>query len=371
MSCTSTPEGREVVIVAAAGSGLSPAVCVSLFGALVREGAGLPRPSDADWALWVSAVAARSAAREGLPAPAGPVLWPVSSVPEGPVFYALRRLVRRARRQAVVDTFGSVAVPLLPAGTDRARWQAGPDGRPAHVWYAAYGTNTDFARLAVYVGGGRPPGGSRTYLGCRDTTRPEAGVPVLLPGLVQFAGRSSAWGGSSVGFLDPTGDGCSLGRAWLVTSAQLDDLVAQETGREVDGSLCGLTAALASGRNRSRRAYGTVVHVGDLWGAPVVTATGPWTVNEVLLGPGCPGTDLVPPRSGRPSAAYARTVHRGLTQTFGVSARDTADYLAGSPGGDLWDTEALAAALDDPGFTDAPCADTSCADAARVRVTAR
>jgi len=54
--------------------------------------------------------------------------------------------------------------------------------RPRQVWYASYGSNTHVDRLAVYLTGGRPPGGARSCPGCRDPRMPTRSVAVELTG---------------------------------------------------------------------------------------------------------------------------------------------------------------------------------------------
>ncbi len=47
---------------------------------------------------------------------------------------------------------------------------------------ATYGSNMSGARLAAYLTGGVPPGGSRADPGARDSSPPRRSVPVDLPG---------------------------------------------------------------------------------------------------------------------------------------------------------------------------------------------
>ena len=70
------------------------------------------------------------------------------------------------------------------------------------VWYVAYGSNMNAARFACYISGGRPRGGSRTYLGCRDQSPPRRDVGIHLGGGITFAGSSTVWGGG-IAFYDP------------------------------------------------------------------------------------------------------------------------------------------------------------------------
>lgn len=58
----------------------------------------------------------------------------------------------------------------------------------SYVWYVSYGSNMASDRLACYLEGGRPPGGTRVNPGARDRRLPARSIPVDLPGTVYFAG---------------------------------------------------------------------------------------------------------------------------------------------------------------------------------------
>ena len=63
------------------------------------------------------------------------------------------------------------------------------------VWYVAYGSNLSLTRFRCYLAGGRPAGGMRDYVGCRDKRDPERIVSVDVPGGLVFAGESKTWSG--------------------------------------------------------------------------------------------------------------------------------------------------------------------------------
>jgi hypothetical protein len=181
------------------------------------------------------------------------------------------------------------------------------------VWYIAYGSNLSAQRFACYISGGRPWGGSRTYLGCRDRTPPRRDVGIRLTGGVIFAGSSRVWGGG-MAFYDPSADGEMAARAYLLTFGQLSDVVAQEIWGPIGSNLA---LAEESGRRWPvpSRAYDTLLHVDDRDGAPMFTIT-------------C-SRKLEP---APPSASYLRTMLDGLAETFGCTAERRADYLLGAPG---------------------------------------
>ncbi|MFI6147270.1 histone deacetylase [Streptomyces sp. NPDC051109] len=162
---------------------------------------------------------------------------------------------------------------------------------PDRVWYAAYGSNMHMDRLAAYIAGGRPPGATRTYPGCRDRRAPERSIAVELAGRPYFATESPVWTGGR-GFYDPTAPGRTRGRAHLVTVGQMSDIAAQEMceepGRDLD-----LATVLREGRCEvGRGRYETLICPGTIDGIPVLMFRAPWTLQDV---------DVL-----MPSAAYLR-----------------------------------------------------------------
>ena len=185
------------------------------------------------------------------------------------------------------------------------------------VWYVAYGSNLSAQRFACYVRGGRPRGGSRTYLGCRDQTPPRRDVAIRLTGGVTFAGSSTVWGGG-MAFYDPCTDGEMAARAYLLTSGQLSDVVAQEVRRPI-GSYVALGGERPTACERRwpvpSHVYDTLLHVDDRDGMPMFTIT---SSRKLKPAP--------------PSASYLRTMLEGLAEAFGGTAEERANYLLGAPG---------------------------------------
>ncbi|MEU8514993.1 histone deacetylase [Kitasatospora sp. NPDC048722] len=185
------------------------------------------------------------------------------------------------------------------------------------VWYAAYGSNLDAARMSCYLAGGRPEGAARHYPGCRDPHPPRRDTATVLPGTLYFATHSPVWGGGR-GFYDPDADGEMPCRAYLLTAGQFSDVAAQEMYRS-PGTDLDLTRVLAHGRDRlGPGRYETLVHAGTLDGLPLLTFTAPGGLAAARLDP--------------PSAPYLRTLAAGLAQSHAWSARRCAAYLAARPG---------------------------------------
>jgi len=197
------------------------------------------------------------------------------------------------------------------------------------VWYAAYGSNMHLDRLNFYLAGGRPPGGRRTYPGCRDRRPPRQMIPVLLPGGLYFALESMAWTGG-MAFYDQLHQGEMPARAYLLTASQFSDIAAQEMYQE-PGEDLDLSGVLAHGRaSLGEGRYQTLVCPGALDGCPVLTFTAPWRSAEAPL--------------NRPSAAYLRNLASGLRESHGWTREQIADYLSRRPGAEgVWDAADIAA----------------------------
>jgi hypothetical protein len=209
-------------------------------------------------------------------------------------------------------------------GSTRVIEKAQFDGAtPQQVWYTSYGSNTHLDRLAFYIAGGRPPGASRTYPGCRDRRAPTESVAVEIEGALYFATESPVWTGGRA-FYDPVAPGRVLARAHLVTAGQFSDIAAQEMYRE-PGSDLDLAEVLHSGRSSlGGGRYETLVCPGAMDGVPVLTFTAPWGIDDVAW--------------NSPSAAYVRYLSTGLLEAGAWDVDTIASYVAACPGtAGTWD----------------------------------
>jgi hypothetical protein len=101
-------------------------------------------------------------------------------------------------------------------------------GEKEYVWYASYGSNMLYERFMYYIKGGYYEFNNKTYPGCKDKTLPKADKPVIIPYIMYFGNQSASWGNGGVSFLDLNTPGKSLGRMYLVTREQFDDIHDQE-----------------------------------------------------------------------------------------------------------------------------------------------
>jgi hypothetical protein len=201
---------------------------------------------------------------------------------------------------------------------ERPSGERSSGGPPELVWYASYGSNTHHDRLAAYIAGGRPEGGTREHPGCRDRRMPAESVPVELPGALYFATVSPVWGGGRA-FYDPDAEGHTLAVAHLVTPSQFSDIAAQEMYRQ-PGTDLDLADVLARGRAAlGDGRYETLVCAGTLRSRPVLTFTAPWGAADVPHVP--------------PTPAYLAHLAAGLRESGGWSGERVAGYLAPAAGG--------------------------------------
>ena len=182
------------------------------------------------------------------------------------------------------------------------------------VWYVSYGSNLLAERFAAYLEGGVPEGRVLPQQGARDPRRWRDDRPVMLPHRLGFQGVSKGWGGGGVAFIDPSvAQPLTRGRAYLITAEQFQDVLAQESGREV-GTEVDLGEALEVGQaHLGQGRYDLVIHLGAPGGWPAFTFTTPTAPQDLDHNP--------------PNEAYRSTIARGLQQSHGLSAGQADDYL--------------------------------------------
>jgi hypothetical protein len=172
------------------------------------------------------------------------------------------------------------------------------------VWYAGYGSNLSRARFDCYINGGTPAGSTQRCPGCRDKTPPRADRDLRLPHQLYFADHSETWGGA-VAFIRPTpSNATTYARMYLITYGQFNDVVRQENGKKVPGSIIVPPFdELARGREwpiPKVRLYGRLLKVGTEGEHPILTFSA--TRDEFTL--------------GAPSEAYLKIIVFGLQETY-------------------------------------------------------
>lgn len=170
----------------------------------------------------------------------------------------------------------------------------------------------------MYLEGGTAPGRTRAQVGARDTSLWREAGAVTLPHRLLFAGDSRGWGGGGVAFVDPQpSQARTLARAYLITVEQFQDVLAQESGRQVgsevdlDAVLAGGSAVLGDGN------YDRVLNVGT-GDVPMLTFTTPRPVDA--LTPNAPGP------------AYRQTIVAGVIEAHGLDRAQADRYVADHAG---------------------------------------
>jgi hypothetical protein len=188
------------------------------------------------------------------------------------------------------------------------------------IWYVVYGSNLAMGRFRCYLSGGRPAGGSRVYVGCRDRSDPNRAEGVEVPGGIAFASESGVWGGG-MAFFDGALPGVAACRAYLITADQFGDVAAQERrrppggefARDLAGLLPDVETMVATGPGH----YETVLRLGELDGTPMFTIT---------------HHDVASLPLAAPTAPYLRWISVGLREAHGYDGARIARYLAAAPG---------------------------------------
>jgi len=184
------------------------------------------------------------------------------------------------------------------------------------IWYVAYGSNLSRDRFSYYLRGGRPDGSERDFPGCRDSSDPSDSFGLLISGGVYFAGRSSGWR-AGMAFYDPCAQGQAAARAYLITTEQFVDVLAQETRRSPGMSLDLAPSFRGDRYSRGVGGYSILVRVGERRGVPLVTFTHDRDTAPTLAAP---------------SAAYLAAMATGLREAHGWSEVQINRYLSALPG---------------------------------------
>jgi hypothetical protein len=204
------------------------------------------------------------------------------------------------------------------------------------VWYASYGSNLNFDRFKVYIDpyAPLPPGLSVKDHGCRDATLPTRNEAHTFEDFeLYFADEKrtlDGWDGAAA-FIRRRDGSHVLGRMYLITFEQFNDVMLQENGVAEARTLVGLRLppleSIVKKRGFSLKElndqklrnalYDQVLYVGDKDGYPIFS----FTTSDSKL------------RNGAPSGPYLQRILLGLHETY--PAKPDAEiyhYLAVAPG---------------------------------------
>ncbi|HEY3935892.1 MAG TPA: hypothetical protein VGL97_00555 [Bryobacteraceae bacterium] len=187
------------------------------------------------------------------------------------------------------------------------------------IWYASYGSNLLAARFQCYIEGGTPPSSNISNPGARGRTPPTESRPVTMRYELYFAGYSSWWKGASAFIREGSTDAATLGRMYLITDDQFNDVVCQENGRLPDGTrIVPPFSDLSTAGElllEDNPLYGRLVRIGEEEGWPILTFT---TAQSLVIGP--------------PSEAYVKVIAAGLRETYPSMSAEIGAYLSRCPG---------------------------------------
>jgi hypothetical protein len=190
------------------------------------------------------------------------------------------------------------------------------------VWYASYGSNLRRQRFMCYIQGGVPEGRTEPNEGSRDKTPPSDSRPVPLNFDLYFAGSSAAWGNGGTAFIRRgSRSSIALGRMYLITDEQFNDVVLQENAKKVDGTRFVPPFAELARKQKwvlpGNPLYGGLLNIGSEGGYPVLTFT-------------TARTDL---QVNAPHENYVKTIASGIKETYPrMSNAEISKYLLGAEG---------------------------------------
>lgn len=193
----------------------------------------------------------------------------------------------------------------------------GGAGVTDRVWYASYGSNLNSDRFLCYILGGTPTGSKHRNPGSRDRTPPLDSRPLTLNFELYFAGNIRAWGDGGVAFIrrgETTAR--TLGRMYLITEEQFNDVVLQENGKPVDG-----TRILPQFPELVRNER-TILTESGLYGDLLLLEDGP---DGAIFSFTTHRHDL---RPNAPSEAYVKVIAAGIKETYpGMANEEICRYL--------------------------------------------
>lgn len=186
-----------------------------------------------------------------------------------------------------------------------------------YVWYASYGSNISTERFLCYIKGGKAIGAETSELGCRDQSMPLMMENIIINKQQYFAKSSKRWQERGVAFIDDiTSDERTLGRMYLITSEQFEDVVKQENHMHVEESLD--VRLHEAAKNGSAIVipgswYGRIVYLGEKQGYPIYTFTNT--------------TDLAMEVFKAPSKEYLQMIGSGLKENYGMDKEALSIYF--------------------------------------------
>lgn len=183
----------------------------------------------------------------------------------------------------------------------------------SYIWYASYGSNLMEERFLCYIKGGKPLGSQLFEKGARNKSDPLKSTMFTLSHRLYFAKDKSKWGRGGVAFIEnePNVHVTTYSKAYLITTEQFTDIVAQENG------LSSLHIDYHSFYKKGFLDivdgwYGRLLSIGEIDNIPVATFTSP--------------EDLDLSQRYPPAQPYVAVILNGL-QELGLTLEESISYL--------------------------------------------
>lgn len=122
-----------------------------------------------------------------------------------------------------------------------------------YIWYVTYGADLLYEKFLHYIKGGICQFNHKEYYGCVNQKEPLASRNILIPYEVYIGNSSPSWNYKGVMFLDTHKYGETIGRMYLVTAEQYEEIRDQ--------------------KGRSSAWYDKEVELGEYLGVPIKTIT--------------------------------------------------------------------------------------------------
>ncbi len=185
------------------------------------------------------------------------------------------------------------------------------------VWYASYGSNISTERFLCYIKGGQAIGAETSEEGCKDSSLPIKYENITIRKKQYFAKSSKRWQEKSVAFIDSiSSNDLTLGRKYLVTKEQFQDIVKQENKITVSFDLdCRLEEARTNGSAIVIKDswYGRILFLGESDGYPIYTFTNIEDFDKEV--------------TSMPSNQYLLMIASGLVENYKLELNELSEYL--------------------------------------------
>lgn len=184
-----------------------------------------------------------------------------------------------------------------------------------YVWYASYGSNINEERFLCYILGGRAKGALTSEEGARDNTLPIKYENIEIPRMQYYAKSAKRWQNKGVAFIGSEySKETTLGRMYLITEEQFEDVVKQECKVSVYDSL---DLKIHDARKHGSAIvvpnswYGKILFLGERDGYPIYTFTSPVDLNDFE----------------KPSKEYLQMIASGIYENYHLDLEALCTYF--------------------------------------------